>query len=166
MSSIGVDIVEDLNLGNNIGAKQEPFTIDANMQRSSSYDNYYKRSKHRKNLHVKSLSPVQRVAFEQKGGDLVATGVIYTDAESGMTRNVTASKEVILSAGSLHSPQLLMLSVRIISMSTILSYILVRVSGRTTHYQDLVSIHILITKMSVKSKITLHRQRMIVDGRM
>ena len=110
MSAIGVLVVDDLNNGTNIGAKQEPLTMDSRYRRSSSYDSYYMQAKGRPNLKVLPFSPVQQVILERNGGDVTATGVVYTDYASGMTLNATASKDVIMSAGSFQTPQLLMLS--------------------------------------------------------
>ncbi|KAK0303168.1 hypothetical protein LTR82_017642 [Friedmanniomyces endolithicus] len=110
LGSVNVSTVIDLNLGNNIGAKQEPLTLDAQQQRVSSYDGYYKPVRTRPNLIVRPLSQVQQVTLEMRDGSLAATGVVYSDMASGTTLNVTASKEVILSAGVFQTLQLLMLS--------------------------------------------------------
>lgn len=99
--------------GNNIGAKQEPLTIDAMFQRSSSFDNYYQQAKSRPNLKVLTLAAVQQIVISQNGPELAATGVVYMDQNTGMVMNATASKEVILSAGAIQTPQLLMLSVSV-----------------------------------------------------
>ncbi|KAK5710951.1 hypothetical protein LTR15_012745 [Elasticomyces elasticus] len=110
LGSVNVSTVFDLNLGNNIGAKQEPLTLDAQQQRASSYDGYYKPVRTRPNLTVRPLSQVQQVILEMRDGALAASGVVYSDMVSGLTLNVSASKEVILSAGVFQTPQLLMLS--------------------------------------------------------
>ena len=93
-----------------MGAKQEPLTIDTKFHRSSAYDNYYMAAAGRSNLKVLTYAPVQRLILEQQGSSIVTTGVIYTDYASGSTINVTATKEVIMSAGSIQTPQLLLLS--------------------------------------------------------
>jgi choline dehydrogenase-like flavoprotein len=49
--------------------------------------------------------------LEDDTGKLKATGVVYIDYVEGRTLNVTANKEVIMSAGSVQTPQLLMLLV-------------------------------------------------------
>lgn len=103
--------VKELNGGINIGAKQEPLTMDTKFRRSSSYDNYYKQSQGRPNLRVLEMSPVQQIIVEETGGAVKASGVVYTDYASGQTLNATANKEVILSAGAFKTPQILMLSV-------------------------------------------------------
>jgi choline dehydrogenase-like flavoprotein len=73
-------------------------------------------AKNRPNLKVLTFSPVNQLILEQEGENVVATGVVYVDYASGQQFNATA-KEVILSTGSFHTPQLLMLSVSLASTS-------------------------------------------------
>lgn len=101
-----MSIVNDLNLGDNIGAKQEPLVLNKEQQRVSSYDGYYKPVRNRTNLSVMPMCMVQQVILEQRNGSLTATGVVYTNMTSGSTLNATATKEVILSAGVFQTPQL------------------------------------------------------------
>ncbi|CAG5179622.1 uncharacterized protein ALTATR162_LOCUS9378 [Alternaria atra] len=110
LSALGLPKVQDLNGGTNIGTKHEPFTMDNQYRRSSSYDSYYMQARNRPNLKVLEMSPVQQVILEKAGDAVVATGVVYIDYATGQTLNATAKKEVILSAGALKTPQLLMLS--------------------------------------------------------
>ena len=63
----------------------------------------------RENLVVVTHVHVQRVLLEDTGDGLVATGVEYRTAD-GAVETVTATKEVVLSAGAIGSPQLLLLS--------------------------------------------------------
>lgn len=63
----------------------------------------------RDNLVVIPHAHVQRVLLEDGADGLVATGVEYRTAD-GSVETVTASKEVVLSAGAIGSPQLLLLS--------------------------------------------------------
>ncbi|KAJ9624569.1 hypothetical protein H2203_005304 [Taxawa tesnikishii (nom. ined.)] len=110
LGALNVPIVADLNLGDNVGTKQEPLTLNAEQERVSAYDGYYKPVRNRTNLTVMPLARVQQVILENRNATLTATGVIFIDSVSGSTLNVTASKEVILSAGVFQTPQLLMLS--------------------------------------------------------
>jgi choline dehydrogenase len=110
LDSVNVPIVRDLDTGDNIGAKQEPLVLDAQQQRVSSYDGYYKPVRNRANLLVKERSQVSQIILEERSTGLMATGVIYSDSLSGSTLNVTASKEVILSAGTFQTPQLYVLT--------------------------------------------------------
>lgn len=102
--------MNELNLGDNVGAKQEPLTLDARQQRSSAYDGYYKPVRDRPNLTLLPLATVRQVITEMRNLSLTATGVVFADQTSGSTINVTARKEVVLSAGTFQTPQLLMLS--------------------------------------------------------
>ena len=63
----------------------------------------------RENLVVLSHSRVQRILLEDSPDGLRATGVEYRTAE-GTVGTVTATREVVLSAGAIGSPQLLLLS--------------------------------------------------------
>ena len=61
--------------------------------------------RHRQNLKIQTNTQVQRLLFEGTR----ATGVIYKD-KNGVSQIVEAKKEIILSAGAVGSPHLLMLS--------------------------------------------------------
>jgi choline dehydrogenase len=63
----------------------------------------------RENLVVLPHSHVQRILLEDSPDGLTATGVEYRTAD-GALKTVTATKEVVLSAGAIGSPQLLLLS--------------------------------------------------------
>ena len=63
----------------------------------------------RDNLVVIPHAHVQRVLLDDGADGLVATGVEYRTAD-GSVETVTATKEVVLSAGAIGSPQLLLLS--------------------------------------------------------
>ena len=73
--------------------------------RNSAADAYLHPARRRRNLTVLTGGYAQRILLDGAR----ATGVEYRDA-SGVTQRVTASREVILSAGTVNSPQLLMLS--------------------------------------------------------
>ncbi|XP_025405336.1 glucose dehydrogenase [FAD, quinone]-like [Sipha flava] len=62
----------------------------------------------RPNIHVSMHSQVTRVLFENTGNDPRATGIVYL--RNGKRRMVAARKEVVLAAGAIGSPQLLMVS--------------------------------------------------------
>jgi choline dehydrogenase-like flavoprotein len=103
-------IVEDLNLGNNIGTKQQPLTMDKYQQRSSSYDSYYMVAQNRTNLDVIPYGLVQEILTTSNDSDIRATGVYLTSQSTGQVLVVQARNEVIVSCGAFQSPQLLMLS--------------------------------------------------------
>jgi choline dehydrogenase-like flavoprotein len=103
--------VEELNRGTNVGTKHEPYTQDAKARRSLSYDSFYKQAANWSNLEVLTMLLVQQVVLSKSNNDVTATGVVYMDYATGQTLNATASKEVIMSAGAIKTPQLLMLLV-------------------------------------------------------
>lgn len=79
-------------------------------RRSSTYHAYLEgEAEARPNLTIITGAHVMRVVLEGEGDALTATGVDYRDAV-GVAHTVHASREVILSAGAIGSPHLLMLS--------------------------------------------------------
>ena len=100
---LGVPRTDDFNGGVQEGAGYyQLFTKDG--LRCSSAVGYLRPAKKRPNLAVEVGAHVTRVLFEGAR----AVGVEYR--QDGETKRVTAAREVILSAGSLQSPQLLQLS--------------------------------------------------------
>jgi choline dehydrogenase-like flavoprotein len=65
---------------------------------------YLEPVRNRPNLHVKTRATAHRIVLENKR----ATGVVIS--QNGVEKTISASREVILSAGAFGSPQLLMLS--------------------------------------------------------
>ena len=99
---LGVPRTDDFNGGVQEGAGYyQLFTKDG--LRCSSAVGYLRPAKKRPNLAVEVGAHVTRVLFEGAR----AVGVEYR--QDGETKRVTAAREVILSAGSLQSPQLLQL---------------------------------------------------------
>ncbi|EPS44193.1 hypothetical protein H072_1877 [Dactylellina haptotyla CBS 200.50] len=80
----------------------------SNRTRSYSASGYYRPFSNRPNLHVLCEAMVKEVTLGYKYGQLTATGVRFT--YKGSTYNVQATEEVIVSAGSVQSPQILELS--------------------------------------------------------
>jgi choline dehydrogenase-like flavoprotein len=82
-------------------------SIDPKRQtRSSARVNRYDRDAARPNYHILPNTAVSRVLLE----NLTAVGVEYTSNSNGTKRTIQASKEVIIAAGSVHTPQILQLS--------------------------------------------------------
>lgn len=87
-----------------------PLDIDPNSQtRSDARRSYYDPNIARGNFNVQPNSQVTRILFEQ-GDQLRATGVEFATGPSSPRQTAHASREVILAAGAIHSPQLLELS--------------------------------------------------------
>ena len=79
-------------------------------KRASTFHAYLEDSAElRPNLTIVTGAQVQKLILEGEGDDLTATGVEYRDA-SGTIQSVHAAKEVILSAGAVCSPHILLLS--------------------------------------------------------
>lgn len=75
--------------------------------RSYAKINHYDRVKDsRPNYHIIPSTAVSRVLFS----GTTATGVEFINTTSGAKSTVTATKEVIVAAGAVHSPQILQLS--------------------------------------------------------
>ncbi len=91
------------------GADQEGvgfFQLTArNGRRCSSAVAYLNPVKKRENLQIITHAQVEKILIEDKR----AVGVTYTD-RGGTPRTIKAAKEIVLSGGSINSPQLLMLS--------------------------------------------------------
>ena len=97
--------------GNNIGASQQPSDINpSNTTRSYSAPAYLFPNSARKNLIVLTGALVEKInwASNTRGGKVVASGVTFNSGGNKYT--VVAKKEVLISAGTINSPQILELS--------------------------------------------------------
>jgi choline dehydrogenase-like flavoprotein len=99
----GIPKIEDFNRGDNEGSCH--FHVNQKRGRHwSSARGFLKPVLHRQNLKLEMNVLAERVLIEDKR----ATGVIYR--QNGVTKTAKARREVILAAGAVGSPQLLMLS--------------------------------------------------------
>ncbi|KAJ5576130.1 hypothetical protein N7535_003056 [Penicillium sp. DV-2018c] len=106
MEAIGIPKARDFNLGTLMGAQYCSSTIDPiNETRSSSEQSFLSKVKP-SSLTIYSNTLAKRVLFDQNKR---ATGVQIKDGLGNIV-NISASKEVIISAGAFQSPQLLMVS--------------------------------------------------------
>jgi len=78
-------------------------------KRSSTFHAYLEPAMDRENLTVITGAFVERILLESDGDVVRATGVAYR-TEDGVAEMVTAATEVVLSAGTIGSPHLLLLS--------------------------------------------------------
>ncbi|XP_053989707.1 glucose dehydrogenase [FAD, quinone]-like [Hylaeus volcanicus] len=94
------------------GAKQTGFMRTSGTLRDglrcSTAKAFIRPASKRKNLQVSLLSMAEKILIRQEGNTRRAYGVQFR--VNGMLKEVNANREVILSAGSIQSPQLLMLS--------------------------------------------------------
>jgi choline dehydrogenase len=100
----GLQRLHELNEPDNTGFAPTPVTIHKG-RRWSAADAYLKPASGRKNLTVITDALAEKVLIT----DGRATGVAYRD-QAGTRHQLTAKREVILSAGAIGSPHLLMLS--------------------------------------------------------
>ena len=103
-AELGLHRLGEVNEPDNTGYGLTPVTQRRGL-RNSAADAYLWPARRRRNLTVLTGASAQRILLDRAR----ATGVEYRDG-SGVTQQVTASGEVILSAGTINSPQLLMLS--------------------------------------------------------
>lgn len=106
LNEIGIPSVDDFNSGSLMGAQYCSSTIDPQFQsRESSETSFLAAAKGRKNLRVYAKTMAKRVLFDVRKQ---ATGVELKG--SALPYNISAKREVIVSAGAFQSPQLLMVS--------------------------------------------------------
>jgi choline dehydrogenase len=100
----GIPRNEEYNGSEQVGSSMLQFNIKNN-QRQSAATAFLKPVLHRKNLTVKTGIRVSKILITNQK----ATGV-ETINKKGVKEQISASKEIILSAGAIQSPQILMLS--------------------------------------------------------
>lgn len=103
--ALGIPYIEDYNGPEQDGAARVQVTQKAG-RRWSTNDAYLAPVRKRPNLKVITGADVLRIDIDGTR----ATGVIYRSGRGRTEQTATAGKEVILSAGAIASPQLLMLS--------------------------------------------------------
>jgi choline dehydrogenase-like flavoprotein len=104
---LGFPTVQDPNAGEPIGVFRLLHSVDpATQTRSYSKTGHYDRVKARSNYHILPNTAVGKVTFQ----GTTATGVEFIDRASKAKSTAKATKEVIVAAGAVHSPQILQLS--------------------------------------------------------
>lgn len=103
---IGYDIVKDINGECQLGFTSVQHTIKQG-KRESTATAFLSSAKERKNLHVIKNSTATKILFDETNKK--ATG-IQVRIKNGEFVEIRTKKEIILSAGSINTPQLLMLS--------------------------------------------------------
>lgn len=99
----------DFNTGKTVTQGANFFQISAREDgtRSSSSVSYLHPAQDRENLTILTGTQVKRVLFDE---DRRATGVEVTDNAFGKAHTISARREVVVSAGAIDTPKLLMLS--------------------------------------------------------
>jgi len=103
--TVGLPHNQDFNAGDQSGVGLYQVT-QKDGQRHSAADAYLKPVLDRSNLTATTGAEVTQIRFDGR----TAVGVEYVKDGTGSTETVEANEEVILSAGTINSPQLLMLS--------------------------------------------------------
>jgi choline dehydrogenase-like flavoprotein len=111
LESLGIKKNDHPLAGNNVGASMQPSDIDPrNITRSYAAPAYLFPIADRKNLNVLTEALVSKINWLPKkiGGKVVASGVHFISG--GKEYTVSAKREVIISCGTVNTPQLLELS--------------------------------------------------------
>jgi choline dehydrogenase len=102
-ANLGIPRTEDMNGAQHDGVGFMQHTIK-NGRRHSAYTAFIEPVRHRRNLTVRTGVTVQRILLDGRRAHGVSV------LEDGRLREIRATREVIVSCGSLKSPQLLMVS--------------------------------------------------------
>ncbi|KAF8133091.1 hypothetical protein K438DRAFT_1739318 [Mycena galopus ATCC 62051] len=111
-SKVGIPLVPDFNGPNGpMGASRVLTYVDSKSERVSSETAYLTKDVlARPNLKVAIHAQVTRIIFDEVDGTTRAIGVEFARSSKGPRYRAHARKEIILSAGAIHSPHILMLS--------------------------------------------------------
>lgn len=108
MLELKIPILADPAGGNATGASWFTLSLDPKDETRSTAEEFY--TPNRQNLHLLIHNQVTKLQVTSKGPKTVVTGVEYSAGENKKKYSVSASKDVILAAGALHTPQILLLS--------------------------------------------------------
>ncbi|KAL4792332.1 hypothetical protein BDV19DRAFT_368594 [Aspergillus venezuelensis] len=111
ITSFGVSIPLDAAGGNAVGGYWSPHSQDpVTVTRSDARRAYYDTVSSRPNLHLVTGRKVTKLVSEKSPAGPRITGVEFAASATSGRSIINATKEVILAAGSLHTPQILQLS--------------------------------------------------------
>ncbi|KAF2222846.1 choline dehydrogenase [Elsinoe ampelina] len=107
--ALGIPWNQDMNGGDIRGFSLFPSTVDGNISiRADAARSYYQPIKERQNLHLYLNTIADRLLLDEDvEGDSLATGVVVHEVNETQTTIIRASREIVLSAGSLKSPIIL-----------------------------------------------------------
>jgi choline dehydrogenase-like flavoprotein len=109
LNQLGLETNKSHLSGSNVGVWTSVVAVDPRTTtRSYATPAYYLPNANRSNLRVLTNAAVREIVLEESGEQWTATGVRFD--HGGQSYTVAASQEVVLSAGSVASPQLLELS--------------------------------------------------------
>jgi choline dehydrogenase-like flavoprotein len=107
-NKLGYPKNEDINGENQFGVSIAQSTIDWDGVRASTASAFLQPNRLRNNLHIIISAFATQILFETRNNTVTASGVKFQ--RNGNHFTVNAKKEVIISAGAIRSPVLLMLS--------------------------------------------------------
>ncbi|KAK1585514.1 GMC oxidoreductase [Colletotrichum navitas] len=111
VKELGIPVAKDQANGGPIGGYFCPHNLDPKTAtRSSAREAYYDNFTGRQNLHLLTGHQVTKVVTASLGDCVKATGVEFAASKDAQTQVIDANKEVILAAGTLHTPQILQVS--------------------------------------------------------
>ncbi|TVY20823.1 Dehydrogenase xptC [Lachnellula arida] len=101
----------NISSGSAYGFFWGPTSLDPSKEtRSSARSGPYEVAKNRTNFHLLSSQQVTKLILDSSGPEIKIEGVEFKSSSSAPVQTVTANKEVILAAGSIHTAALLQLS--------------------------------------------------------
>ncbi|WYZ45887.1 hypothetical protein EsH8_IX_000112 [Colletotrichum jinshuiense] len=110
IKELGIPVAKDQANGSPIGGYFCPHNQDSDATRSSAREAYYDNFIGRENLHLLTGRQVTKIITAGSGDSVKATGVEFAASKDEQSQTATVKKEVILAAGSLHTPQILQVS--------------------------------------------------------
>ncbi|KAK1988863.1 GMC oxidoreductase [Colletotrichum cereale] len=111
VKELGIPVAKDQANGGPIGGYFCPHNLDPKTAtRSSAREAYHDNFIGRQNLHLLTGRQVTKVVTAGLGGCVKATGVEFAASKNAQVQTIDANKEVILAAGTLHTPQILQVS--------------------------------------------------------
>ncbi|KAK6221729.1 GMC oxidoreductase [Colletotrichum tabaci] len=111
VKELGITIAKDQANGSPIGGYFCPHNQDPKTAtRSSAREAYYDGFTERPNLHLLTGRQVTRVVTTGMGDAVKATGVEFAASKEAEVQTANVNREVILAAGTLHTPQILQVS--------------------------------------------------------
>ncbi|TDZ31347.1 Dehydrogenase xptC [Colletotrichum spinosum] len=111
VKELGITVAKDQANGSPIGGYFCPHNQDPKTNtRSSAREAYYDNFTGRQNLHLITGQQATKIVTTGSGDAVTATGVEFAASKGAQAQTANAKKEVIIAAGSLHTPQLLQVS--------------------------------------------------------
>ncbi|KAF6811309.1 choline dehydrogenase [Colletotrichum plurivorum] len=111
VKELGITVAKDQANGSPIGGYFCPHNQDPKTNtRSSAREAYYDNFTGRQNLHLLTGQQVTKVLTTGLDDAVKATGVEFSASKGAQVQTANAKKEVILAAGTFHTPQILQVS--------------------------------------------------------